>query len=192
MWVQTLMPLTPSSVENSWSLCERLLLAEKDPDNSFLWWIEARKANSPNRNAMLALITEVFNQAWPERCSRFKSDVGRIVTDGEGHAVLAEPWQRGAMVYGPYMPLKPGRHFATFRVRVADVQENNVSIVRCDVLGAGGREIVVRHLTAQDIEASTGTIGLEFELPALEFGVQARCNSLGGATVRCVCWPALI
>jgi hypothetical protein len=142
---------------------------------------------------MLAFITEVFSKAWPERCSRFSLGVGRIETDGESRAVLAEPSQSGAMVCGPYLPLKSGRHSATFALRIADVPSyNNVPIVRCDILGIGNREIVVRHLTAQDIQSSGGTISLDFDLPALEFGIQARCISLGGAKVRCKCWPILI
>jgi hypothetical protein len=75
-----LMPLMPSFTYGNWSLYERLLLADVDPDNSFLWWIEARKTKAPDRDAMLSLITEVNNRAWPERSSRFKSDAGEIVT----------------------------------------------------------------------------------------------------------------
>jgi hypothetical protein len=189
-----LLSLAPIGVDSDWSLFERLLLAESDPNNSFLWWIEARKIDCPpDRNVMLAFITGVFSKAWPERCSRFSLGVGRVETDGESRLVVAEPSQSGAMVFGPYLPLKSGRHSATFALRVADVPSySNLPIVRCDILGIGNREIMVRHLTAQDIQSSGGTIILDFDLPALEFGIQARCIALGGAKVRCKCWPIVI
>jgi hypothetical protein len=187
-----LMSLMPTFYHGKWSLYERLLLAEADSNNSFLWWIEARKANPPDRAAMLSFITEVNNHAWPERCLRFKSGVGEIVTDGGGRVVLARPWQIGAMIYGPFMPLKPGPHSASFKLNVADPLSDSAPIVRCDILGAGGREITVRLVSTHDIEAAAGTIRVDFDLPAVEFAIQARCIALGGATVRCECWPALI
>ncbi len=96
------------------------------------------------------------------------------------------------MIYGPFMPLKPGPHSAKFKLSVADPLRDSVPIIRCDILGTGGREIKVRFVSAQDIEATDGTISLDFDLSAVEFAIQARCIALGGATVRCECWPALI
>jgi hypothetical protein len=54
-----------------------------------------------------------------------------------------------------------------------------------DVLGQNGRELAVAELTGEALEACGGDVTLAFELPQLEFAVQARCLSLGKTAVTC-------
>jgi hypothetical protein len=186
------LPLTPAVGESQWSLYERLLSAEHDPDNSFLWWIEAsRSERPPKRDAMCALLAQVFEQAWPERCSRFQSAVGTMIVKNGRRMMSATPQQSGAIVFGPYVPLKAGAHSATFSLVAEGAPTPDTPVMRCDVVGARAREIAVRDLTSRELEAADGRIGLDFDLSELEFGIQARCIALGAASVQCECWPQI-
>ena len=82
------------------------------------------------------------------------------------------------------MPLKAGHYTVTFNLRTTS-QAVVGDVVRVDVLGSNGREIVVRNLSQSDIEKSNGVVSLEFSLLELEFGIQARCISFGNAAVEC-------
>lgn len=89
------------------------------------------------------------------------------------------------MIYGPYMPLKKGHHYAEFRLRAVDAADPRAPVAVCDVVGSAGQVITSKTLTPAELQDSRGTVRLEFELDALEFGMQARCIALGSARVAC-------
>lgn len=171
--------LDPASSIADWTIPERIQLAERDPDRSFIWWLEARKAQrQPDVAAMTRLMTSIFDTAWPERTSRFLNAIGRRETEAGETWVQVGADESGAAVYGPYMPLRAGRYRSTTRIRAT--QARGGSKVRIDVVGDGGREIVVQELTVAELEARDGQVVCEFDLSELEFGMQARVFSPGG------------
>ncbi len=89
------------------------------------------------------------------------------------------------MSFGPYMPLKKGEYTAEWRIEVEAACNPDAVVIRCDVVGDRGRELIVKFFSAKDIAAANGLVSLDFALSELEFGIQARYSSHGGATVRC-------
>jgi hypothetical protein len=182
-----LLPLDPNSVDDKWPLVERALSAEDDPDNSFLWWLEAvKREREPDPAALTAAMNSIFAFAWPQRSKRFVQVVGDKVERNGIISARAKQGIGGVIVYGPYMPLKKGRHSATFRLSAAKQSDQSAIIFRCDILGAGAREIIMKDISSADLATSGGVVTLEFDLPELEFGIQARCISFGVCDVECV------
>jgi hypothetical protein len=182
-----LLPLDPNTVDAEWPLVERVLAAEDDADNSFIWWLEAVKhERGPDPKALAEAMNAIFADAWPERSKRFVQLVGDRIEENGTVRARAQHGTGGVIVYGPYMPLKKGTHSATFQLSAAKCKDQNAILIRCDILGSGGREIAKKDISSADLVRSGGVIRLEFELAELEFGIQARCISFGVGDVECV------
>ncbi len=180
-----MMKFDPFGSEDQWSLIERVLAAESNPEDSFLYWLVARKARDPQPDALAAQMHSIFRTAWPERQRRFVSGVGAIIEEGGQRRVRTSPNESGALAFGPYMPLKAGRYRVEWMIRLFDVPSIDRPVVRCDVVGNEGREIAVTHISARDLSRTDNVVRVDIFLDSLEFGIQARCFSKGGATVEC-------
>lgn len=179
-----ILPLDPAIVDPDFTYAERLLAAENDPDNSFIWWLEARKASEPRPAELRVEMDRIFAAAWPERQRRYLSLAGDRVQVGDHDAIRCPAGTSGVMVYGPYMPLESGDYTASFHLRVSDPTDSG-NAVRCDILGDQGRVIVTQDYSGRDIQAAAGQVSLTFTLKDLEFGIQARCISRGRIEVEC-------
>ena len=60
-----MMKFDPFGSEDQWSLIERVLAAESNPEDSFLYWLVARKARDPQPDALAAQMHSIFRTAWP-------------------------------------------------------------------------------------------------------------------------------
>lgn len=180
-----MLPFIPDPTDEKWSLVERVTAAQADPENSFIWWMTARKSGPAQPAKLQAEIDTIFEAAWPERKERFVSGIGRKSTADGRTEIVAEKGEGGPMIYGPYMPLKKGHHYAEFRLRAVDAADPRAPVAVCDVVGSAGQVITSKTLTPAELQDSRGTVRLEFELDALEFGMQARCIALGSARVAC-------
>lgn len=186
-----LMQLDPTAPDKSFTYAERLINAENDPDNSFLWWLEAIKVAAPDAAALGSTVTRIFNAAWPERASRFTSLVGERVTIDGRQRIRTAANQGGVLVFGPYMPLKKGRYRASFLVSASTFEDKHAKVARCDVVDGEAKEIAVYELSCDDLLRSNGVVDVDFFIPHLIFGIQARCISYGHAGIECAL-PVLI
>jgi SAM-dependent methyltransferase len=162
------------------SLEERLIGGVARPEDAFLWWIEARRADrAPNATAISKRLTEIFAKAWPERTTRSVVGVGHLETGSNGEWVVCPPNTSGPLIFGPYMPLRAGQYRCTFELEGG----TPAARARCDVaVGVRGDVLVSREIT---VGPERETVSLEFEVPVLQFGFQFRCFSLGGGGLRC-------
>ena len=162
------------------SLEERLVGGVARPEDAFLWWIEARRADrAPNPAGVTTRLTEIFDKAWPERITRNVVGVGEVETAPDGDWVVCPPETPGPLIFGPYMPLRAGRYRCIFELKGSDPAAR----ARCDVAWGDQAEIVLlRELT---VGSSGETVSLEFDVSALRFGFQFRCFSLGAGELRC-------
>jgi len=177
------LPLSPNDSPEEWPVIERVAAAPNNPNDSLIWWMEARRTGTPKPAELKSFVDKVFSTAWLERSGRFQTIIG---TRAPGNtSVSCAAGVAGVLVYGPYMPLKAGHHSATFSIKADAVSEKTGIIVRCDVLGNKGQVIAVQELTAGELGRQNGEVRLEFDLPELEFGIQARCISLGVASLEC-------
>jgi hypothetical protein len=158
-----MLPLEPRMIDPDYTYVERVLAAEDDPDNSMLWWLEAKKVSEPKREALTAEMNRIFDNAWPERTQRFLSLVGQRIKRDKQDAIGCDAGTSGVMIYGPYMPLKSGSYVATFELRVT-TPGGKAHVARLDILGHGGRLIVARDVSQSDLEDCKGLVRLHFDL----------------------------
>jgi len=160
-----------------WSITERLILARDRPSDSFIWWVEAvRSDRAPDAAATHAMMADLFSEHWPERVQRLLVPPGhtsRITEEGEW--IESTAGQGGIAIYGPYMPLRAGRHRVTWQIRPAPGARTPVAI--CDVVAEG----VSGALASCEVGDLDETVTLEFDLPTTTFGLQFRCSNTGGA-----------
>jgi SAM-dependent methyltransferase len=177
-----LFPNDPNSTTCDWTVTERLFSARDKPEQSLLWWFEARRSlRGPDRKAVGAVLDDIFSKAWPERIQRLIVAPGHAVDQrADGEWIVVPSGQGGVVFFGPYMPLRAGRHRVTFDL-IPD-QGTSGAYARCDVT-AGPMATVL-----QECEIRTGSqqATLEIDLSTLTFGAQFRCVSLGrgGFAVR--------
>jgi len=176
-----ILPFDPNVTDPDWSVPERLIAASEHPEDAFLWWLEGLRTHAvPNRAAVGALLDEAFRKAWPERTQRLQVPPDRqIEARPDGEWVRIPPGETGVAIFGPYMPLRAGRHRVTFDI-VSDPDREGVIAV-CDV--CVGTEVQV--LQRREVTASSRPVTLEIELASQEFGGQFRCfSTTGGFRVR--------
>lgn len=174
------LPFVPVETKQ-WSVTERLLAARGKPEDSFIWWIEARRAErAPDVDALRAYIDAMFDRAWPERISRVQIQAGTEMGD-ENDRWIRGSGEAGFLKYGPYAPLRAGRYTVGFDL---DGEPNDGSgpDAVCDVVGADGQTVIV----SKEVRVSGPTrVELEFSIPDLQFGMQFRCQSLGTRVISC-------
>jgi SAM-dependent methyltransferase len=181
-----MLPFDPSQSDGEWSLPERLVAAEANPECSFLWWLEAvRSDRLPEKAELGKEMQRIFAEAWPERIQRLAMGVGHVEHCGDADWVVCSRGQGGAMIYGPGLPLRPGCYQVTFIVAAADAASADAVILECEVyVSALEKALVRRQLTAGDVVGETA-VTLDFTIDQLTFGLQFRCISYAQAEVRC-------
>ncbi|MDQ2801597.1 MAG: class I SAM-dependent methyltransferase [Pseudomonadota bacterium] len=176
-----LLPFDPNVAELDWSITERLIAARDRPEQSFIWWIEARRGGQdPDRDGVERLMAETFRAHWPERIRRLHvPDAHRITTRPDGEWVVVPPGQAGWVFFGPYMPLRAGSYSAEFTLEpVGEASETTgAPFAVCEVVWGDHSELLAR----QEVGPSVRSVRLDFELPMLRFGIQFRCFALGRA-----------
>jgi len=97
----------------------------------------------------------------------------------DGQWVIAAQGQPGFVMYGPYMPLRPGRYRCTLRLDFdpAHAADEGTPIAFCDAVGGPDATTLART----DVVAGQREVTLSFTVEALLFGGQFRCVSLGPA-----------
>ncbi len=172
----------PYQPGDAWSVPERLIVGIDNPDHSFIWWIEARRTGqAPDAAGLMAYVDSVFRKAWPERATRMLTGAGEVVLQAGVEWVQQPAGVAGPVIYGPYMPLPGGRYRCRFHLQ--NPQDGASTPIRCDVF----HDQAAEPLEARDIQLAPGrtAVEIEFELPALTFGIQFRCFSLGQGAVLC-------
>jgi len=145
-------------------------------DESFCWWLEARKTERhPNIELSENLSADIFRNAWGERLTRFLTLIGqRQMINGKSWLVCHD--DAGVLAYGPYMPLPEGRYTARLAVQLlADLHCGSDHILRLDVIDGAAREIVVVDLSLdQFVVGQPITVEIPFSLEKTTFGLQFR------------------
>jgi SAM-dependent methyltransferase len=175
-------PLEPDTGEGgAGRTLRRLALAAKRPEDSFIWWAEARKIGLPDDASLRAAVLGLFARAWQERVDRVRPHDGTAVelADDRPGAELASGVS-GFVVAGPWMPMPPGAYDFTVEVRWGEP---------ADPGPLGRLEVVVGQevLGSTPIDGATGsgsaTVTCRVALAEQQFGVHVRVASTGRATM---------
>jgi hypothetical protein len=183
------LPLSPVDVNPKWSLLRRVQSAHRCPDDSFLWWVEAKKSDiRPDRQAIRRRVGEIFEIAWPERIQRLQTIIGAKTIRNDNLVVSSRPGESGVLIYGPYMPLKAGEYRVSFHL-FADVVglEPETVVCICEVLSSHSTTAISsKSLSVKELSTGFSDVELDFELKRLHFGVQFRVIATGATAVSAV------
>jgi SAM-dependent methyltransferase len=177
-----LLPLHPVESGSTDAVVRRIALALTRPDDSFIWWAEARKRRPPDVAGLRAAVAGVFERAWDERVSRLVGAPGTQTGAGTEPAVVAPRGLAGAVVSGPSMVLPPGGFTFTFSVGWS---ENPGAELLGDVeLRAGDRVLDRRDLGSEGRPSGSAAFELQANLAETAFGVQVVVRSDGTARLE--------
>ena len=185
------LPLDPGTDERA-SL-QRMAAASDDPENAFAWWLIARKsARAGDWAAIDAAVGRIAGQAYASVRCRYFSQIGRIAHEILQSEARGPQGTSGFLLYGPYMPLFPGRYHVVFRVRrtdgAASGQGRRTLLGHVDVSSAyAKRDIARRDMTAADLAVPGPdgycAVALAFELEDALFGTEFRVFTTGAAAL---------
>jgi hypothetical protein len=165
------------------TVLHRALMSSHDVERSFVWWLEAQRADrEPDVDGLRRRHAEIFAAAWTERQQRLRHNVGSKQPDGEHTIIRVEAGVEGHAMFGPYAPLAPGTHAVTFTLRrtgSADPQGEAalLEITDLDGLPLSSRIVRVHELAEGEWNQFTVTV----TLIEVVWGAQFRVFVTGGA-----------
>lgn len=165
------------------SSIQRCVEATGDPHNSYIWWIEARKGHrSFDEIAVRKVIEQYWTIGWPERLNRLVSNIGVKRTDDQGQVFWeSRAGDGGALVYGPYAPLKAGSYRVTLVVRSLEEVAPQTDVGWMDVAFNHAGDVKSRRdLKAGELSSTQSRpLSLDFSISEMTFGFQVRVFSSG-------------
>jgi hypothetical protein len=167
-----------------WPYLRRIMEAANRPEDSFVWWAEARKSEAPpNRVLLQNYINDIVEIAWPEREQRLATIIGIKHMEGDKCSVFAPEGAVGALIYGPYIPMRAGSYRAIFTLTAHTTNIDDEEIGHADVFT--DHAIMTLPLKGTHItRMKEGNVVLEFTLLETAFGVQFRIFSNGRAALQ--------
>lgn len=180
-----LLPYQSSDEDPPYSTLDRCVSAGKAPEHSYIWWIRAtRNAQQPDLARLTSAVDRCWEIAWPERMQRMHTNIGSYALEGEVPIFQSAIGESGALIYGPYAPIDPGRYSATMWVKLLSETDATLSVGKIDVCTKGGEIVVERDLLAGSLSMTEyRPISLFFELPEMHFGFQNRVFTTGNAAL---------
>ncbi len=123
-------------LENASVLIQRALNGRAHPDESFIWWVTARRRDeTPDRSALEAEVDRLFVQHWPTR-------VSRGFFPGPGQDLPLSAGQTGRLATTLPFPLHAGEWEIAITLRSGDW----ASIVDATVIIEAPDENLIHHL----------------------------------------------
>lgn len=166
---------------------ERAGGAAARPEDSFVWWLRARREErAPDEGRLHEVAMEQSRAFRARRLSRLSThmEVRRAVD--QMPCVHAGIHEAGLMLSGPTFPLDRGTWtFSFFLSLDMPTTECRRPVVRLELISAGGVEHASREVSEADLDA-TGAwtkVDLRVELPRMVMGVDVRVFSTGATAV---------
>jgi hypothetical protein len=170
-----LLPFDQMSHSGKYSYSKRLSNAEHYPNQSFLWWIEARRSDrEPDETKLKEAMKNIWDKAWPERCTRTLTIAGMLDSKANVFRSNGTP---GVLMYGPYLPLRKGNYDITFKLKLLKAPSSPSDKILVDIIGGEGpiefgkQEIPMDSLNMNEwlevpinIEMLDTTFGIQFRV----------------------------
>lgn len=180
-----LMDLGPDpTAPGAHGLIRRFALAAQRPDDSFIWWAEARRVAEPDPAALARLAREVFADNWHERVSRLQvhEAVPRPWPDGRP-GVVALPGAPAVVLTGPSMPIPSGAFTVEMEIAWSGCGGGDGPVARLEVV-AGADVLGSAEVRPGSQRDGSATVLCPIQLDRLRFGVGIRLVSTGRAELR--------
>jgi len=183
------LPLEPDPGDTSWSRDRRASEAEERPEDSFLWWVEARREpRDPDVQRLIRRVREIYDAYRTSRFASMTHDVGELHHEGDNRVVVARIGKPGFVLNGPSLPVPSGRWRADFRIQLGERAPDGPSSLAFAEVTQGNPPVIVAAKELTDAEIGHGIewhqIAVPFTLDRPAFGVQFRVRSTGAAALR--------
>jgi SAM-dependent methyltransferase len=178
---------------DGWDSLRRAEEAEGRPEDSFVWWAEAERVErKPNCEQLERRVQEAYEIYRGHRLSRMHRTHGSVREANGRKVVTGRRGRAGHLLFGPYVPMRPGRWVARFRVAAGPVKwrkpEPDEPLGSIDVMvGDSDPKVVAeKALTGRDLplDGVEREFELPFELDQTVFGAQFRVHTLGRVRMR--------
>lgn len=182
------LPLEVHEGGENWPWQRRVAEAEARPEDSFIWWAEARKGETrADRIAVGKRMHEIYARERPRYFERMKSDFGPPMTDSTGRVVRSPRGRSGLLLHGPSIAMPPGQSLARVSLRAEEgtLVAPGVPVAQLEITRDGGETIADMTLAAADLPSGGAEreVALSFELPDTAFGCEIRLRSTGAASL---------
>jgi SAM-dependent methyltransferase len=183
------LPLDELGRVAGWDAERRAAEAGDRPEDSFVWWAEGRRADRPpDREALNGRVQEAYEIYRARRVSRMHHTVGARRERGGHRLVTGRRGQSGHLLFGPYVPMRPGKWVARFRLaarpprwRGRPSPDEPLGTIDVVVGESEPRVVAERPVTVRELplDGEEHELELPFELERTEFGAQFRVTTLG-------------
>jgi SAM-dependent methyltransferase len=158
----------------------RMALARQRPQDSFIWWAEARKVAPPDVEAVRELVLGIFEANWAERVGRMRPHDGTPLTLADGRRGAELPrGTPGFVVIGPWMPVPEGTYDFVVEVAWGDPTDPEESLGTLEVVV--GTDVIGSIDVPGRPRAGTERIACRASFSEQSFAVHARLHSTGNA-----------
>lgn len=180
-----MLPLEIFSGGEDWPWQRRVIEAEGRPQESFIWWAEARNGDSRgDAAAVRRRVHEIYERVRPTYFERMRSEIGEPADDHSWRSFRAPRGQRGLLLRGPSIAMPPGRHEVAFRLRAEATDTRpapsqtiaEVEVTRDDGQVVAGWSISARELPPGGVARD---VMLPFELAETAFNGEMLVRSMG-------------
>ena len=169
----------------SWE--ERATLAADRPEESFVWWVLARRVEGPRDEGALR---ELSGRKMAEfRARRLRTPSTplpiRRARDLAAHVSAPSPFS-GVMLRGPCFPLDRGDWEASLLLRRDDTGVvTDLPVASLSVVSQGGRQHAQRDVCLGDLDRWGGwtAVPLDFTLEEMVMGVEVQLTAHGRAAI---------
>lgn len=199
------LPLEPDLDQIDLDTNKRITKAKDRPEDSFIWWLEAKKSSSlqPHQEKIRSISQNIYDREYNRNLKRVFTQVGEFKSLGENKFIHSMENQLGVLRHGPYIPLKPGNYSTHFYIGTPidldDIQlDENSSALELKVSAVSfDRELAVKKLQIKNFQMISDQSShnkkmddivfaeytLEFSIPEVAFGVEFIVITFGSIEV---------
>lgn len=154
-------------LEDDFSVTRRIVTARDNPEDSFIWWVEAQRADRvPDAAAVDRLVHGIYERHWAARVCR-----GMWPGPEPGHIPVSRGTS-GAIAHSLPFPIHAGAW--TLRLELADGQLESAKGLTVRLVAAGN--ITIHVLTAEGADVTRNAWSWTFEQPHLLFAVSIHLS----------------
>lgn len=160
---------------------ERATLAADRPEDSFVWWLTARRSpRQPERERASDLAHAYTDEFRARRLQRLTSSLPIRRSTGHIPTVSSPPGHAGPLLLNPPSPIPAGSWRATAVLRVDDPAPTaDLPVATFEATSAGGVGHGKREVLASELDPAGGwtSVELDFDVAEMVMGLELRVNA---------------
>jgi hypothetical protein len=122
----------------------------REPKNSFVWWITAKKTNDViEKDKLHRQLKELFLKNQANKNDVIFHQIGTLVEKKKEHFIAVNPSNgQGFAIFGPYEFYPTGHYLVEFGISIDDVKNvnrlKNTPVCQVDIVADSGRRIFAK------------------------------------------------